>query len=179
MSTQLAVGFDLDMTLIDTVPGFAAVLRVLGDELAVEFPVEQMTAKLGPPLEQLLAPHLHAEAVAPAGDRFRELYVDHAITSVPALPGAHEALAAVRRHRGRVVLVTGKFPRNAQLHVEHLGLDVDVTEGWVWGVGKAEVLRREGVTIYVGDHVHDVQRGPQPYRCALLHGHRVRHRRLR
>ncbi len=157
MSTQLAVGFDLDMTLIDTVPGFAAVLRVLGDELAVEFPVEQMTAKLGPPLEQLLAPHLHAEAVAPAGDRFRELYVDHAITSVPALPGAHEALAAVRRHRGRVVLVTGKFPRNAQLHVEHLGLDVDVTEGWVWGVGKAEVLRREGVTIYVGDHVHDVE----------------------
>src|SRR3954451_13323174 len=145
------------MTLIDTVPGFAAVLRVLGDELAVEFPVEQMTAKLGPPLEQLLEPHLHAEAVAPAGDRFRELYVDHAITSVPALPGAHEALAAVRRHRGRVVRVTGKFPRNAQLHVEHLGLDVDVTEGWVWGVGKAEVLRREGVTIYVGDHVHDVE----------------------
>src|SRR4051812_31387622 len=145
------------MTLIDTVPGFAAVLRVLGDELAVEFPVEQMTAKLGPPLEQLLEPHLAEEAVAPAGDRFRELYVDHAIASVPALPGAHEALAAVRRQCGRIVLVTGKFPRNAELHVEHIGLDVDLVEGWVWGVGKAEVLRREGVAIYVGDHVHDVE----------------------
>ena len=54
------------------------------------------------------------------------------------------------------MIVTGKFPANAQRHVDHLGLDVDVLEGWVWGVGKAEVLRREGVSIYVGDHVHDV-----------------------
>ena len=30
-------------------------------------------------------------------------------------------------------------------------------EGWVWGVGKADVLRREGASIYVGDHVHDVE----------------------
>jgi uncharacterized protein len=157
VSSQLAVGFDLDMTLIDTVPGFAATLRALGDELGVELPIEDMTSRLGPPLEQLLEPHLAAESVGPAGDRFRELYVEHAITSVPALPGAHEALAAVRRQGGRIVLVTGKFPRNAHLHVEHIGLDVDLVEGWVWGVGKAEVLRREGVTIYVGDHVHDVE----------------------
>jgi pyridinium-3,5-biscarboxylic acid mononucleotide sulfurtransferase len=157
VSNELAVGFDLDMTLIDTVPGFAATLRALGAELGVEFPVEELTTRLGPPLEQLLEPHLAAEAVGPAGDRFRELYVDHSITPVPALPGAHEALAAVRRHRGRIVLVTGKFPRNAQLHVEHLGLDVDLVEGWVWGVGKADVLRREGVSVYVGDHVHDVE----------------------
>ena len=26
----------------------------------------------------------------------------------------------------------------------------------MWGVGKAEALRREGATVYVGDHVHDV-----------------------
>jgi uncharacterized protein len=157
MSSQLAVGFDLDMTLIDTVPGFAATLRVLGEELGVEFPVEEMTTKLGPPLEHLLEPHLAAEAVAPAGDRFRALYVDHAVTPTPVLPGAHEALAAVRAQRGRVVLVTGKYPANAQRHVDHLGLDVDVLEGWVWGVGKAEVLKREGVSVYVGDHVHDVE----------------------
>jgi uncharacterized protein len=157
MSSQLAVGFDLDMTLIDTVPGFAAVLRALMAELDVELPVEELTAKLGPPLDQLLAPYLPAEAVGPAGDRFRELYPGYAIAGTPALPGAHEALAAVRRQRGRVVLVTGKYPPNARLHVDHLGLEVDVLEGWVWGVGKAEVLRREGVAVYVGDHVHDVE----------------------
>ena len=154
---ELVVGFDLDMTLIDTVPGFAAVLTALGAELGVEFPVAEMTARLGPPLDHLLAPHLAEEAVGPAGDRFRALYPDHAIAPVPALPGAHEAIEAVRRQRGRVVVVTGKFPENAQRHVDHLALDVDHLEGWVWGVGKADALAREGASIYVGDHVHDVE----------------------
>ncbi len=153
----LVVGFDLDMTLIDTVPGFGAVLRELGGELGVDFPVEEMTAALGPPLDLLLAPYLPAADVAAAGDRFRALYPEHAVASVPLLPGAAEALAAVRRHGGRVVVVTGKYAPNARLHLDHLSLDVDLLEGWVWGVGKADVLRREGASMYVGDHVHDVE----------------------
>jgi uncharacterized protein len=153
----LAVGFDLDMTLIDTVPGFARTLDALGTELGVDFPVAEMTSMLGPPLELLLEPYLAIEAVGPAGDRFRALYPEHAIDSVPVLPGAHEALAAVHARSGRTVVVTGKYPDNARLHQEHLGLDIDVLEGWVWGVGKADALRREGASIYVGDHVHDVE----------------------
>jgi uncharacterized protein len=156
-AAPLVVGFDLDMTLIDTAPGFADVLRALGAELGVEFPVEEMTKRLGPPLDLLLEPYLEADAIAPAGDRFRALYPDHAIAGTPVLAGAHEAIAAVRRHAGRVLVVTGKYPANAQLHLDHLALDVDHLEGWVWGVGKADVLRREGATIYVGDHVHDVE----------------------
>jgi phosphoglycolate phosphatase-like HAD superfamily hydrolase len=156
-SGQLVVGFDLDMTLIDTVPGFRDVLAALGSELGVEFPLEEMTAKLGPPLDILLAPYLPAEQIAAAGDRFRALYPDHAITNVHAFEGAHEALAAVRRHGGRVVVVTGKYAANAQLHVDHVGFEIDHLEGWVWGVGKADVLRREGASVYVGDHVHDVE----------------------
>ncbi|WP_312856277.1 HAD family hydrolase [Nocardioides pelophilus] len=151
------VGFDLDMTLIDTVPGFREVLRALSGELGVELPIEELTAKLGPPLDLMLQPHLAEDAIAPAVDRFRALYPDHAIGSVAAMAGAHEAIAAVRRHGGRVVVVTGKYTPNAQLHVDHLALDVDHLEGKVWGIGKADVLRREGVSVYVGDHVHDVE----------------------
>jgi phosphoglycolate phosphatase-like HAD superfamily hydrolase len=154
---DLVVGFDLDLTLIDTVPGFRDVLLELGRELGVDFPVEEMTSRLGPPLDLLLEPYLPADAIPAAGERFRALYPDHAILNVPVLPGAHEAIAAVRRHGGRVVVVTGKFAPNAQLHLDHTGLDVDLLEGWVWGVGKAAVLRREGASIYVGDHVHDVE----------------------
>ncbi|KQY56652.1 HAD family hydrolase [Nocardioides sp. Root140] len=155
--TGPVVGFDLDMTLIDTVPGFAATLAALGDELGVDFPVEEMTRRLGPPLEMMLRDHLPEEQVNPAGDRFRALYPDLAIASVSVFPGAHESLAAVRRLGGRNILVTGKVATNAQRHVDHLGLDIDHLEGWVWGVGKADVLRKEGATIYVGDHVHDVE----------------------
>ena len=55
------------------------------------------------------------------------------------------------------MLVTGKHTPNAQLHVDHLALDVDVVEGRVWGAGKGEVLRRHEADIYVGDHIHDVE----------------------
>jgi uncharacterized protein len=157
VSGQLVVGFDLDMTLIDTVVGFAATLDALGAELGVEFPTAEMTANLGPPLELMMQPHLPADQIEAAADRFREIYPDFAVTPTPAFPGVAEALAAVRRHHGRIVLVTGKHTPNAQLHVDHLGLDVDVVEGRVWGTGKGDVLRRHEADLYVGDHVHDVE----------------------
>ena len=47
----LVVGFDLDMTLIDTRPGFAACLTALGEEAGVEFDVASLVERLGPPLD--------------------------------------------------------------------------------------------------------------------------------
>ena len=157
MADQLVVGFDLDMTLIDTRIGFAATLDALGAELGITFPVEAMTARLGPPLDHLLRDHMTADLVPPAGDRFRALYPGTAVLPTKAFPGAHDAIAAVRREHGRVLLVTGKHTPNAQLHVDHLGFDVDHVEGWVWGPGKGRVLQDHGAAIYVGDHVHDVE----------------------
>ncbi|MGZ4494199.1 MAG: haloacid dehalogenase-like hydrolase [Nocardioides sp.] len=153
----LVVGFDLDMTLIDTRPGFAATLAALGRETGVELDVEVMSARLGPPLSHLLEPHYPADQIEHLVDRFRAHYPDIAIAPTLELPGAHEALAAVRGHGGRSVVVTGKFAPNARLHVEHLGFEVDHLVGEVWGVGKAAVLTEHGATIYVGDHVHDVE----------------------
>ncbi|HVH94589.1 MAG TPA: HAD hydrolase-like protein [Nocardioidaceae bacterium] len=156
-ATELVVGFDLDMTLIDTRPGFAATLAVLAEETGVTLDVEEMSSRLGPPLSHLLAPHYPAERLDALVDAFRAHYPDHAITPTLALPGAHESLAAVRRHRGRSVVVTGKYTPNAALHVEALEFGIDALVGEVWGVGKASVLAHHGAQIYVGDHVHDVE----------------------
>lgn len=153
----LVVGFDLDMTLIDTVPGFREVLGVLAAELGIELPIVELTTKLGPPLDHLLEPYVAAERMEAAVDRFRELYPSYAVQGTPALAGAKEALAAVADRGGRVLVVTGKFTKNARLHLDHLELLADHLEGEVWGIGKADVLRREGATIYVGDHIHDVE----------------------
>ena len=153
----LVVAFDLDMTLIDTVPGVASTLTALGAELGVDIPVAEVASRLGPPLDVLLDGYLPAEDMESAVDRFRELYVDHAIHSVVALDGAVESIAAVRRHGGRVVVVTGKYEPNARRHVEHLALDIDHLTGLVVGTGKADVLVREGASILVGDHIHDVE----------------------
>ena len=155
--TVPAVGFDLDMTLIDTRPGFAACLRVLGEETGLVFDVEGMVEALGPPLDLMLVPYAEADAIPALVDRFRALYPEIAVAPTLALPGTHDAIAAVRRSGGKVVVVTGKFTPNALLHTEALSFDVDHVVGEVWGVGKSAVLREHGCGLYVGDHVHDVE----------------------
>lgn len=160
MSAPLVVGFDLDMTLIDTRPGFAACLRELESRTGLSFPVAELVEQLGPPLDLMLAPHVpdaSAETLADLVAQFRALYPTIAVSPTPAFDGAHESLAAVRRHGGRTLVVTGKFTPNARLHVEALGLDVDHVVGEVWGPGKGPVLAEHGAALFVGDHVHDIE----------------------
>ena len=160
MSTPLVVGFDLDMTLIDTRPGFAACLAALCEETGLELDIPALVEQLGPPLDLMLAPYLPGADRADLDrlvDRFRELYPETAVPPTRALPGAHEALAAVRRHRGGTLVITGKYEPNARLHTDALDFDVDRLVGQVWGPGKGPVLAEHGASIYVGDHVHDVE----------------------
>jgi pyridinium-3,5-biscarboxylic acid mononucleotide sulfurtransferase len=153
----LVVGFDLDMTLIDTRPGMAACLESLASETGVALDVAALCERLGPPLDQMLAPHYPAEQIPALIGRFRERYPHLAIAPTVHLEGAHEALAAVRRHGGRTVVVTGKFTPNARLHVDALAFEIDELVGEVWGHGKGPVLAEHGASVYVGDHVHDVE----------------------
>nr|WP_257574081.1 HAD hydrolase-like protein [Streptomyces sp. JJ66] len=154
---ELTVGFDLDMTLIDSRPGIAATYDALAAETGVFIDSALAVTRLGPPLEQELA-YWFTEAELPAvADRYRELYVEHAITPTLAMPGAHAALDAVRAAGGRSLVVTAKHEGNARLHLEHLGLEPDVLHGWLWAEAKGEALREHTAHVYVGDHTGDVR----------------------
>ncbi len=153
----LVVGFDLDLTLVDSRPGVAATLQVLADETGVALDIPALTERLGPPLDHMLAPYYPADQLPELVARFRAHYPDHAIAPTVALPGAYASLDAVRRLGGRSVVVTGKFTPNAALHLDALAFDVDALAGEVWGAGKGPALVEHGASVYVGDHVHDVE----------------------
>jgi uncharacterized protein len=152
----LVVGFDLDMTLLDSRPGIAATLDVMAAETGVPIDSAAAVGRLGPPLDEELRLWFPAEQVEAMADRFRAIYPGVAVEPSPALPGAHEVLAAVHAHGGRTVVITAKYEPNARLHVEHLGLAADELVGWAWGDGKAEAMALHGVTVYVGDHTADM-----------------------
>jgi phosphoglycolate phosphatase len=153
---QPTVGFDLDMTLIDSRPGIKAVFDRLAAETGVRIDSELVVTRLGPPLDDELANWFPPERVAEMADRYRTLYPDYAIASTSAMPGAAEAVAAVRATGGRAVVVTAKYGPNAELHLVHVGIDAEV-RGWLWAEAKAEALVEYGASIYVGDHVGDVR----------------------
>jgi phosphoglycolate phosphatase len=151
-----AVGFDLDMTLVDSRPGIAATYRALVARTGVYVDVDAAVGRLGPPLEHELAHWFPADRVPEAASAYRALYPEHAIEPSVALPGAAEAIAAVHERGGRAVVVTAKRVDLARLHVEHLGLPVDDVAGLAWAEGKARALRAAGAVGYVGDHVADM-----------------------
>ncbi|MEV6795413.1 HAD hydrolase-like protein [Streptomyces sp. NPDC051320] len=153
----LTVGFDLDMTLIDSRPGIRAVYQALSAETGVYIDADLAVTRLGPPLELELAQWFPAERIPAMGDRYRAIYPAHAIEPTTAMAGAAEAVAAVQRLGGRAIVVTAKHEPNAKLHLAHLGIEPDAVIGWLWAEAKAEALREHGASVYVGDHTGDVR----------------------
>ncbi len=149
------VGFDLDMTVVDSRPGIAACWRELSARTGVFVDADLAVSRLGPPLPWEMQQWFPAEQVDASVAAYRELYPRFAIDPSPALPGALEAIAAVHAAGGRVVVITAKHPRLAQLHLDHLGIAVDEVRGDVWGDGKSRALRETGAALYVGDHTAD------------------------
>jgi phosphoglycolate phosphatase len=149
-------GFDLDMTLIDSRPGIRAVYDQLVVESGAAIDCDLVVSRLGPPVEWELAHWVPESDVMKWADRYRELYPQIALPLVSALPGAHAALEAAQR-LGRTILITAKNGPSAQLHVDQLGLAIDQVFGRAWREGKSTVLREQGATAYVGDHIHDME----------------------
>ncbi|GAB1689032.1 HAD family hydrolase [Krasilnikovia sp. M28-CT-15] len=153
---SLAVGFDLDMTLIDSRPGIRATYRALTAATGVHVDADLAVTRLGPPLRQELGEWFPPEDIEHAVATFRALYPDHAVAPTVPMPGAVEALAAVRELGLRTVVVTSKLGRLAGLHLAHLGLHADVVAGDLFAEGKAAALVEHAVRWYVGDHVADM-----------------------
>ncbi|MGI5525142.1 HAD family hydrolase [Micromonospora sp. CA-259024] len=154
--SALTVGFDLDMTLVDSRPGIAAAYRALTARTGVPIDAELAVSRLGPPLRTEIAHWFPPEQVEQAVHVFRELYPAYAITPTLLLPGAREATDAIRARGGRVLVVTSKIGRLARLHLDHLGLTVDELAGDLFAEQKATALREHDATHYVGDHVADM-----------------------
>ena len=155
---QLVVGFDLDMTLVDSRPGILATLEALGAETGA--PVtghDMLDALLRGNIDLEFAERFPADDAARWADRFRELYVEFGVPGTDLLPGAHESVDAVHDAGGRVVVVTAKYEPNALRCLTHVGLTVDAVFGWRYADGKADTLIEEAATIYVGDTPNDVR----------------------
>ncbi|MCP9944268.1 haloacid dehalogenase-like hydrolase [Streptomyces somaliensis] len=153
----LTVGFDLDMTLIDSRPGIHATYREFSARTGVWIDADLVVSRLGPPLEHELANWFPEERVVEMAAAYREIYPAHAIEPTLALPGAKEAIQAVREAGGRTVVVTAKNEPHAELHLRHLGMEPDAVIGWLWAEAKAEALREHGASVYVGDHLGDIR----------------------
>ena len=129
------IGFDLDMTLVDTRPGIRTALLAFAEETGRPIDADAIVAALGPPVADALSPWFAPDELPGAVERFRWHMARVGVTDVTPMPGAVDALAATREAGHRVLVVTAKIRQLAVETLRHAGLAVDVVVGDVWSDG--------------------------------------------
>jgi len=155
------VGFDLDMTLIDSRSAILASFAELGRDTATTIDLEAVDQRLGIKLEDELAFWYPPDRRAAAAAIYRRHYVRLAGQMTTALPGAHEALAAVRAAGERAVIITAKHAISVEPSLRAVGLEADEVFTFVHGPEKAAVLSRISAAAYVGDSPPDMAAAAQ------------------
>ncbi|MFI7585638.1 HAD family hydrolase [Spongisporangium articulatum] len=164
MSAPLTVGFDLDMTLVDSAAGIVATFQAAFAEIpgAPALTRDDVWPYIGIPLRatvEALAPQLDAdEAVA----HYRTVYPTLGARMVQLLPGALDAIAAVRSAGGRVLVISAKTQAGVEEVLTTVGLHAgphapDLVVGDLFAGAKGVRLKLEDATVYVGDHPGDVE----------------------
>lgn len=153
---MFTIGFDLDLTLIDSRARILSAARRSFSDLGYSIGDELLLPYMGEPMGDVavkVVPDIDAVAFM---RRYRHHYDTDTETPVPVLPGAHELLAAIRAAGGRSVVVSAKQQAAAERAVADAGLDVTEVVGDHFGAAKGQaLLRYDDVRAYLGDHVED------------------------
>jgi phosphoglycolate phosphatase len=153
------VGFDLDLTLINSRPAIMAAWTAVAEELDVSIDLDEVDRRMGIKLEDEVAYWFPEPDQGEAAASYRRHYVRLAPELTFPLPGAAEALASVRDAGERAVVVTAKHPVSVEPSLAAAGLQPDEVFAHVHGAEKAAVLTRLGAAVYVGDTPADMAAG--------------------
>ncbi len=154
---QLVVGFDLDMTLVDSSEGIVDALIHVCKIHGVQTSREDALATIGLPLDQVFPMWLPDYAYEQLLDEYRDHYGEYGIPKTKVMPGAKDAISAIHELDGRVVVVSAKKEDFARRVLEVAGLNVEAVHGYLFAEHKGDALRHENAHIYVGDHPGDVK----------------------
>ena len=155
-SADLVIGFDLDMTLIDSRRGVADTFEALNLLLGTSIPGDQLSEQLGPTLETVLADYFPLEEIEGVCNHFRTIYADLGPKGSSLLPGALGAFEAVKNAGGKNLVITAKFEPNAHRCLDAVGLSAEHVVGWRHGAAKAAALIEHSALAYVGDTPPDM-----------------------
>ncbi|VVT10153.1 HAD-IIIA family hydrolase [Hoeflea sp. EC-HK425] len=129
-----AILFDLDGTLIDSVPDIAAAVNelLLGDDLPV-VSVDAVRGMIGNGVKKLVerayasvGTQYEGDALNAATDRMMGIYGKHLIRHTVAMPGALELISNYHRAGVRIGVVTNKPEAFTHEILRHFGIDGQV-----------------------------------------------------
>ncbi|HET8732226.1 MAG TPA: HAD-IA family hydrolase [Anaeromyxobacteraceae bacterium] len=119
----IAVLFDLDGTLVDTVPFILASVRHAFEGYGRCPTDAEWIAGIGTPLREQLASFARDPAdVQPLFDRYRAFWLEHHDGMTRLFPGAGEVVRALKAAGHPVAIITAKIEQGAERTLRHVGL---------------------------------------------------------
>jgi phosphoglycolate phosphatase len=152
------VGFDLDMTLVDSSEAIVDSVAAVGRRWDVPIDEEWLRATLGLPLDIVFPQLVPGVPYDEALEVYRARYLSHGLAMHDVLPGARDALESVVADGFSVLVVSAKKDTHVRAVLQSVDLDHLVAEvvGERFAEGKSESLRAVDAEVYVGDHPGDV-----------------------
>jgi phosphoglycolate phosphatase len=168
------IGFDLDMTLVDSADAIVDSIAHTCRAYGVEIDDRAVRAGVGLPLDRVFPDYIPGVPYAEALEIYRARYLSHGLAMQELLPGAREALEAVVADGCTILVVSAKKDSHVRAVLEEVGLDHLVRDvvGERFAETKSDALRDADAKVYVGDHVGDVlgARGAGAYAVAVATG---------
>lgn len=150
------LGFDLDMTLIDTSAAMRHGYGEIARKMAADLDVDACVRALGSPVREVLGRWLPAGQVDEAAGILARAFAAGGLSLVRALPGARPLLARLRGDGTRILVATTRRARSARASLSWCRLPHDELVAGLPPAAKATVLRGHGCVGYVGDHPLDM-----------------------
>jgi phosphoglycolate phosphatase len=150
------VGFDLDLTLVDTRHATGYALGVVNQELGERIDVDAFLAQLGLPIRDELRRWVARDRIDAAVARFRSAFIGDGLRYLRPTSAAQAVLDAIANRGGRAVVITSRRPEIAAAALHAVGLVATAVVGGLTGEGKAPAMVEHGITCYVGDHPLDM-----------------------
>lgn len=154
--SRLTVGFDLDMTLVDSAEGISEALVAVCALHGVNITYQDAADTIGLPLDMVFPQWLPDLPYEQLLDEYREHYGRFGIPKSRPLPGAAASLDAVRKLGGRVVVVSAKKADFVQRVLDVVDMQADAIHGYLFAERKGQALLDEHASVYVGDHEGDI-----------------------
>jgi phosphoglycolate phosphatase len=175
-----SVIFDLDGTLVDSLPGIEASIRYALQAAALDLPLPSMRDLVGPPIATMLAklwPDLAKERLQAIIAEFRHHYDAEGCLHSELYTGVAESIRTLRESGLRLFILTNKPHRPSQRILDHHGLgecfveivspDSGEPPFTQKRVGAALLAQRHGLratsTLLAGDGLDDLE-------AAMAHG---------
>jgi phosphoglycolate phosphatase len=157
MAHRTVVGFDLDMTLVDSSEAIVysaleTIKEFHGDSTISSKELKQF---VGRPMRNSLELWIDPKAAASAFEFYKKFYLENALHLTSAMPGALEILAQLTSDNIPYCVITAKDEKVAKNQLSYLNFPKSTIIGGRFREEKTKAMLEFECTHYVGDHLED------------------------